>query len=218
MKKLLVVVLFTAAVIWAPTAQATTREITGGSIASNALGSRDSFAGLAGPGWSAQGQITGIFYVGGAFFGFGFDFNPAAILPTQITVDGVTCMPATNSFPGDPCTGAVFMTMAPFPPLQPGFSGTEPFTATGHINVGDGFDIVGQGFVTLTSCPGCDFGFPTASFDFVVPEPSTLMLTSIGLGVVGVAWRKARRRENVSSIGSTQLKAAPWQRRVATTP
>jgi hypothetical protein len=131
--------------------------------------------------------------------------------PTVITVDGVTC---TYSFLGDPCSGSITMTMAPIPSLLPGQSVTEPFTAAGHINVGD-LDIVGQGVLTFTEAEPLALFPATATFDFVTPEPSTLVLLGSGLAVVGLLRRTARRRETLLVRREHKFAPHPLQRRVA---
>ncbi len=54
-----------------------------------------------------------------------------------------------------------------------------PFTLTGHLNVGDGFDFVGQGTVRA----GTPNPYPWLRY--TVPEPSTLLLVIASLGALG---------------------------------
>jgi hypothetical protein len=73
-----------------------------------------------------------------------------------------------------------------------------PFTATGHLNLGPGFDLVGQGTASWFFCVSpCDNTVPTAvlSFRFMspatVPEPSLFLLLALGIAVV-IAYPGAR--------------------------
>jgi hypothetical protein len=164
-------------------------EITGGSIISS--GSlRDTFFGFEGATFSAQGQILGSIYTGGPTFAVAV-VNQGGIITPQVVVDGFApCIP--QSFQS---CGSLQLTIAPLPSLN---DDPAPFTATGQIFTGAGncamnigqplppncltFDLVGQGFVTLRSSPFDPIN-PDASFVFSTPtpEPSTLVLLSIGI-------------------------------------
>jgi hypothetical protein len=86
--------------------------------------------------------------------------------------------------------------MAPMPadwPVDQNYYASTSFTMTGHLNVGPGYDIVGQGVVD-----GVQFGLVTqhpfgtaglVQYTFTTPEPSTLLLALVGLGACGVRRR-----------------------------
>jgi hypothetical protein len=93
------------------------------------------------------------------------------------------------------------MTLANFglppPPadlLLENYSASGPFIASGHLDVGEGLDIVGQGTVTEAVCfnntvAPCDRAGFFISYVFFSPptsvsEPATLLLTLAALGVL----------------------------------
>ena len=64
---------------------------------------------------------------------------------------------------------------------------TTPFTAAGHLNVGDGFDFVGQGLLTGTVNRVVDVdNSPVLRYTFSVPEPPTLLLVVASFGTLVV--------------------------------
>jgi hypothetical protein len=82
--------------------------------------------------------------------------------------------------------GAITLTSPglPIPPLG-GVTESVAFTATGHFNVGDGYDFVGQGTVNATFDPNFGFG-PALQYTFSVAEPPTLLLVVASFGALGV--------------------------------
>jgi hypothetical protein len=81
-------------------------------------------------------------------------------------------------------------------PLTSAYEVTVPFTATGHLNVGDGYELVGSGLLHFEYCPGACGGLvnPTASYIFATPEPSTLLLGSVALTMAVLARVRHLRR------------------------
>ena len=165
----------------------TTREITGGDV--NSVGGPGPFDVLfdfLGSGFRVHGGDLNNVYLGGSSFSMRIVF-PIGNPPAQITVDGDTCFP--SGFDSlTTCSGTLVFTIDP----APGSMGTAPFTAAGHINVGDGFDIVGHGFVTTGPSP-LGPGLNAAQFTFLAPEPSPLWLVSAGTLLAVSAFRRRRR-------------------------
>jgi len=132
--------------------------------------------------------------------GFGFD--------TTVTVDGVGTCVASGSPPG---CGFLLLRSTPVAFTADDLlslrtiEGDVPFTATGHLNVGGGFDLEGQGtmhcrtereIVTCGGEPCGSFRLWSASYGFapaVVTEPSTLLLAGIGLSTAVIAARRKSR-------------------------
>jgi PEP-CTERM motif len=110
----------------------------------------------------------------------------------SVEVDGTVC-----GAPSLPMCGTFTLTTEPFatPPA--------PFTATGHLNVGNGFDFVGQG-VLEAGCgpnfglPACNIGTPMWVYRFTVPEPSTLLLLGTSLGALAFLHRQGAARSHSS--------------------
>src|SRR5262245_19896087 len=90
---------------------------------------------------------------------------------------GFLALTSSTAIPPNPVPGEPF-TIDPI-----------PFTAAGHLNVGPGYDVFGQGSVTGTYCghpSDCQgFAFPPdrLTYSFSVPEPPTFLslLTAFGL-------------------------------------
>ena len=77
-------------------------------------------------------------------------------------------------------------------PANVPFTDSALFTATGHLNVGEGFDVQGWGTVVGTICPLCEVASSTnVRYTFSVAEPSTLLLLAGGI-VALVGTRRAR--------------------------
>jgi hypothetical protein len=91
----------------------------------------------------------------------------------------------------------------PSPPVNP-FRGIVPFTATGHLNVGSGFDIVGRGFLIACHGSACSGGGNSTigySFtSFTVDEPADALLPLLGVLVMAGMLAVARQR----IIGATR--------------
>jgi hypothetical protein len=164
-----------------------------------------------------QGQDTGTGFSGDVFSvseGSPFSFFPSgafgtgtdpvsALVPlgtgggglTSVNVGGANC----TSPPSFNC-GTITVTSLPMP-LPPnndwllipgGYSAFTAFTATGHVIVGSGFDLFGQGTLEGLFCNpqvGCppfatSFSFTTLIYRFsaaTVAEPPTLLLGAFGL-------------------------------------
>jgi len=193
MKATLMVLLALVAV--ASPARAVTLEITSGTITEIFNGPAVVAATLLGPGFTATmeddlhisffGSPTGVISFSHlADIGF---LDQRAL----ITVGAESCGGFTDYHTNTYDCGVLFIAGAPLP--EPRVLGTSvtglPFTASGHFNVGPGYDVIGQGFVTATYRDRTDF--PDLSFTFAVPEPSTLAL---GLGGLVVLLLAARRR------------------------
>ncbi len=110
----------------------------------------------------------------------------------NVEVDGTVC-----GAPPLPTCGVFTLTTEPFASLP------APFTATGHLNVGDGFDFVGQGVVEPGCGPGfglpaCNIGTPIWVYRFTVPEPSTFLLLGTSLGALAILHRQRAARSHSS--------------------
>jgi len=85
-----------------------------------------------------------------------------------------------------------------------GLGATAPFTATGHLNVGDGFDLVGQGtvgaFPYCQTGPGCSNPAVLLNYTFSapVPAPSSLLLLAAVALEVARKFIIVHRRQTVS--------------------
>jgi len=91
------------------------------------------------------------------------------------------------------------------------FIESAPFTATGHLNVGDGFDFAGQGIVQITWCPLCpNSAIPNARYVFAVAEPPTLFLVVAALVPLGALFSPVSSRPLAPSIAAVRLqKSSP---------
>jgi hypothetical protein len=95
----------------------------------------------------------------------------------------------TSSIPPNPVPGEPF-TIDPI-----------PFTAAGHLNVGPGFDVFGQGSVTgrycsvPTDCLGFAFPPDRLTYSFSVPEPPSLLLLAGALLAIAGMIPIVRRRQ-----------------------
>jgi len=121
-----------------------------------------------------------------------------------IQVGDVSCDVTFSPSPGVPNCGAalrfVHSPIAIIPPNPQGSSAQAPFTMTGQLVLGRSglpdliVDIEGSGNVTAT--PFFDDAFPSgvsgyiATYEFAVPEPSTVVLVLSGL--VAVGWSRRR--------------------------
>jgi hypothetical protein len=173
-------------VLLASTTEATTLTITEGSVL-NVLSLGDTFFDFAGDGFSASGvraggqdQVLQAFSTGIA--GVGFVEN------SVVSVGGVSCI-ADNAL--SPSCGFITLNSRPLTLPPAGWPATVPFTdsalftASGHLNVGEDFDIQGWGTVVGTFCPLCENGNSTnVRYTFSVPEPSTFYLVAGGLMVL----------------------------------
>jgi hypothetical protein len=189
---LVICVLFTAA-----EAHAATIQITSGGISNvNNFGfPPDTYFSLQGPFFVASGINFASGSVLPGFTGFSIYFGAEGgidgFFPAQVTLEGFA-----------PCIAELFFTTCgglqlTFAPITPNGNPT-PFTATGQAFFGNGncatpigqplppnclsFDLVGQGLATLrtdTAVPP-DL-FATFTFSAPTPEPSTLVLLSMGI-------------------------------------
>ena len=201
----LMVVLLSVSVM--PNASQATLIIRGGSIVS-ALDPVDTIYSFGGDGFSVAGvnqnTIAGplnvsVAGVGGVSIGAeGPPLCPPFCAPHNVVVDGVgTC---DGDGAGKTC-GFISMFNPPFV-LPPDFDFrhfdlSAPFTATGHLDVGDGFDIIGAGFLRIEMCFICGpVPFRQWTYTFVAPEPSTWLLLASGLMllIAGTSVRRSHRR------------------------
>ena len=89
---------------------------------------------------------------------------------------------------------------------SPGFTETTltaPFIATGHLNVGAGFDVVGQGILTGSACLvgafPCGVDTAVAAYTFNMPEsPTVLLLVASFVAFFGVRFLRERHRKLAS--------------------
>jgi hypothetical protein len=131
----------------------------------------------------------------------------------HVDVGGVECF--STSVHDPPCGTMTLMTSEGLPPrpadwpVTEDFVSTVPFTAIGHLDVGGGFDIVGDGILAGTVCgrnTTCDtFTTPILRHAFSVPEASTLLLLVTSLGVLVVLQRQRAAR----SVSKAEP-FAPW--------
>jgi len=188
-------------------AHAETLDITGGSITSDGL-LNDTLFGFGGPTFNVQGVNFDKTYLGGPTFFIGFSPQPS--MPAgQVVFDGFPPCTLQTSIPASGCGGFLNLTIAPlFPPggnmFDPNYLATAPFTATGQILLSPvastdcttvsfppdapsctAFDLVGQGLVTVRGSvqtfPGPVLADASFVFSTPTPEPSTLVLLSIGI-------------------------------------
>ncbi len=198
------------AILFVVPLQATTLEILTGRITTFPAIPPDSFYNFGGDGFSVMGTAFGRGYIGGSGFSILFSDSMGSI-PTSISVDGFTpCVP--QNYPH--VCGEISFAIDPFAPVidpDPAtYLSTAHFTANGHINVGDncfatpfsppscqGFDIAGEGFVTMRYNNNLGYGYqPNPTFAFTVPELSSLALLPLGLiGIVVAGSRRKRMDE-----------------------
>jgi PEP-CTERM motif len=185
------IVILLALLLFANTAGATTLEITSGSITHLFFGIAVVSAAIGGPGFSAT-----MFDDDHISF---FSQPSGGISFSHIPGNTIFDMNALVTVGSDTCGGFVqtdfyfcgsLSTFAPDIPLSERVLGASspplPFTATGHFNVGPGYDVVGQGTVIATY--NSSVLSPDFHFTFAVPEPSTLVLLVSGLALI--AWRR----------------------------
>jgi hypothetical protein len=132
-----------------------------------------------------------------------------------VQVGGLVCDAITV---GSTC-GSITVTNAPLTPRPAdwpagvNYSAWTEFSAIGHLNVGEGFDVVGQGLLVGTDCfdfsqPPCVSlsGSPVLLYTFSVAEPPTLLLIVAAFGVLGTLF-SARflrdRRHRSRLLGGT---------------
>jgi hypothetical protein len=193
--------------VLASSAYATTLEITSGNAQFGAAGttSESIFLSISGDDFTAF-HIDMVHGTGGSptvtlsFANFFDGFNIGSVV-----VHGDTCSYLSPTVGFVNCGFISIVAAQPIAPPPPDLQGPfvtppVPFTATGHLNVGSGYDIVGQGEVVGIYCsvmlngscvpptrsvPALAYGFSAA-----VPEPSTLPLLVTGLGLMACAWRR----------------------------
>ncbi len=197
---------FVFAILFVVPLQATTLEILTGGISTFPALPPDSFYNFGGDGFSVVGTASDRGYVGGSGFSISFTDN-AGVIHTSVSVDGFApCVP--QGFPH--FCGSIAFAIDPLAPLiDPAtYLSTAHFTANGHINVGDncfptpfsppscqGFDIAGEGFVTMRYSNNLGVGYqPNPTFAFTVPELSSLAMLPLGLIGIVVVGRFGRRR------------------------
>jgi hypothetical protein len=197
MRKITTVLVFAMVMILTAVAHAEALYITDGTLVLEGL---DSFGRFSGDGFSGGFSIPFGVSVG---FAFGTGTDPVSFLRPLGAGSGFASVIVGNAnctvLPSFSC-GTITVTSLPMP-LPPnndwlfdpnGFSVFTPFTATGHLNVGSGFDLVGQGTLEGLFCNpqvGCPqfgglAGFTTLIYRFSaapVAEPPTRLLAAFGL-------------------------------------
>src|SRR5262249_35085713 len=117
-------------------------------------------------------------------------FPPSPTTPHNVVVVGVgTCdgVPFGGPTPPKDCGFLQMSNPAAAPPADfSHYDVSVPFTATGHLDVGDGFDIIGAGVLRVEFCATCfpNFLFRRWTYTFVAPESSTWLLVASGLMLV----------------------------------
>ena len=159
------------------------------------IGGNDFFALYRSLNGSCFGSLSGPFQIFVPFADSGFGTNSGFV-----TVHNDICSYGPSPFGGVNFCGSLIITTTeglgprpddPTTPVVP-----VPFTATGHLNVGPGYDVVGQGEVFWKwNCLGPCGGFvANLGLTFTAPEPSTLMLLVSGLALMVCAWFIHTRR------------------------
>ena len=184
------IVILIALLVFANTAGATPLEISSGDALLYRPG--DSNLGLMGDGWSVSYFAQG---------GRGGDGSSQRV---SFTLGDLGAFGVVQAF-GDVCTfdfhnpiaaaadcGFVQFKAPTYP--QGAFPiGTTildvPMTVAGHLNVGPGYDVVGQGTVDGVY-DGTAIPYLLRYHVAAVPEPSTLGLLVTGLGLMACAWRR----------------------------
>jgi len=186
MRTVAVAIVFVLATFLSDPAQATTLTITEGTVT---LVWMDTFANFSGDGATVVMNSATSFTPSGAF-GTGTMSTDVrfGIVPGfyDVHVGNAACV---SSFPGFADCGHLTLTsvglaLPPNWPLTENFVATVPFTAAGHLNVADGFDLVGDGVLTGIACfdysdsrcAGTFGGTFVLKYTFAVAEPPTLAL------------------------------------------
>jgi len=185
------IVILLALLLFANTADATTLEITSGLIRHQFSGIAVVDAAISGPGFSASmfddDHISFFSQPSGGISFSHIPGNSIVDMHALVTVGSDTCGGFGQNnfyFCGNLSISAPDI---PFSERVPGASSPPlPFTATGHFNVGPGYDVVGQG--TVISTYNFSVTSPDFLYSFTVPEPSTLVLLVSGLALI--AWRR----------------------------
>jgi len=172
MKTILLAALAVVAML-SGTADAVTLEATSGTVLAFA---QDSVINIGGDNWSLASTAP----FGDVTLTSAFVFNPTFI------VDGVNLSPPLSF----DIVGVLSMTLAEQPPLLFVDPFVTTFTMTGFVNLGGGFDLIGQGTVVVDPPPGG--GSRHATYTFVAAEPSTLLLFGVGVGVLLTRHRRGR--------------------------
>jgi hypothetical protein len=196
MSKIVAAIVFAAVTVLTGSAHATPSTITFGEILGfgSALDTVYDFGGAdsEGVGFGARGITLGVVPL--EVYGSGVNSIPLEGT-NELSVGEVTCFGTTGPGGPDPqCFGFIQLTNTPITPA-PDFNdpmaftvGSAPFTATGHLNVGDRVDFVGQGVVESTFCggpPNCPRFEWVVRYTFTVDEAPTLFLTLASLGALG---------------------------------
>ena len=106
-------------------------------------------------------------------FGYGFAILSGATVPNATTI---------SAFNGTTLLGSLSFSGAPDPSFTGGFAGIESTTtAFNRLQL------------TFNSSVGPAFALDNVTFANVVPEPSTILLAVLGLGVLGAFRAKIRR-------------------------
>lgn len=118
------------------------------------------------------------------------DGGQVPVFAPAFVVDG-TSIPSTPDFHGS--LRMFHAVPAGWPALPPNEPFVTSFLMTGHVDLGGGFDLFGQGTVALG--PIVSDALPYATYTFTTPEPSTLLLLSGAVGAVAVRSYRHRRRQ-----------------------
>ena len=205
-----------ALLLFADAAHATTLEITEGTLLSRALSIN-----VLGDGWLRGDGVTmrvAAFagYAGPPPTAYQLNLANQNFIWAFVTVGDDFCLLGPGSYggqpPGDyssPCGTLTFSSPVPFesgPFSEPYVTAPVPFTLSGHLNVGPGYDVVGQGtlvglYCIHTVCEGSYASAAALRYTFAVPEPTTLTLLFggvVALMAVGSATKDRPRLLHIS--------------------
>jgi hypothetical protein len=199
MRKTIAVVVLVVVTVLTGAAHATSLTVTEGSVTDYTT---DLFARFSGDGFSVLMSAPFGFGAFGGIITIGFGADSGFF---RIVVGGLSCVGPPGNCGFVTLTSPHLATPPPDWPHNVNFIVAAPFTATGHLNVGDGFDLVGQGMLEGILCfdfsqspcnePGFESG-KVSRYTFsatAVPEPSTLLLVVAALGALGALQRSVRR-------------------------
>jgi len=190
---------------------------TAGTEALTITGGGFVFSPQLGQGFASGDDFSISFLDQAGFRGGHLDFSTS---PFSCCLGQITVGPDTCNWGFVPSANCGFLTLTAAIPLNPvpGEPFTIdpiPFTAAGHLNVGPGFDVFGQGSVTgrycsvPTDCQGFAFPPDRLTYSFSVPEPPAFLsfLTGFGL-VLTLRTLSSKGRRSPSSKSSSAATAS----------